>query len=266
MSTGKRTGADIEQQVRDSELVRWEGLRRTRNGGIVDLDNDGSLAQQLKGLTGWLESTIDFTAYPETGLKPNERDLALAYVARQITSTGEGWNTLLNAQGAGNKAEEAKRLRAWSAELTRDNVNLQVTLIAVADWLDGSKSDLSDAINGHLSVANACFYLETALYAAEAAEAALGDGDDETALAYRLIAANAFGNNHGKVTHLPEGHPIYEVLNTLRNDHPWVENEDLYVASLSKVNTQPSSQTGVTASPSPGIFPKGHAAPGNEPS
>lgn len=258
--------------IEASKLERWEGLRKVDGADeLLALPNDDGLRAQYEGLTRALAITRELVGYD--AIEPANEDIALAYALRQMqpdeNGAGVETNHLLNAQNVNTKTAEAKNLEGWaSLEFAIDDISLPFILKYVARSLRGtSESDpLVNTITKHLEIANAYFYLDTGLQAAQLAEQ---ETNLNAKLAYQLLAANAFRNNIHKITGLgfdyPDGHPIAVLLSGL-GTIDWIDDQRLYESSLGKAKAQPTSSTApVTAAQTAAAVPPPYPDHGRAP-
>jgi hypothetical protein len=169
---------------------------------MIPLPNDGTLAQQLDGMTRWCVALAK-----DHGVSRAEAlALALAYTARQLT----GSNWLLNAQTPETRADEAALLRVVADRLLTPAGQGDVATVfhRTSEILCGREAETPLA--NCLAAARAAFYVETGfsaiywmlrgldLWAPDMAQTyglPVALVKEEASLSACRLAANAYHNN-----------------------------------------------------------------------
>lgn len=247
---------DLERQIYDASypyndaiepLARWQGLRDLggeMEGILIPLDNDGNLEQQRRGLTRW---AVSFSSFFE--IHQNDAAvMAIAYVARQL----DGKNFLLNQQTDKTRQAEGDKLLLLASRFEEKGFSKEAEIFRqVSRALSGEAS--TQKIADFLRKVNAAFYIDTAvnallwirqdarLWAAKVA-GETGYPVDEVlekgCRAARLLAANAYGNNH---QHIPDYLWEYLLCPLIEDEKRTLMSPDHFAQSLEKAkNAQPS--------------------------
>ncbi len=238
---------------------RWKNLRLVSaevagRDVLIPLDNDGTPAQQLKGLTKWCQRFAD-----KFDVSLEDASLvALAYVARKIKvekgAQVQVENRLLNE--VDQKSREDKRDNLEKMIDLFDLEGRPATIFSlVAVEQTGEKKEEADKIKALLRVANASFYLETAVHllvwartGVEAFVGAIGGANQdacrqEVFRTVHLLAANAYGNNFAKVPPAVS----QELMAPLSYaECAVISNARLFGESLARVKLHPSGYSPVT--------------------
>ncbi len=226
----------IEEASGPGGIVRWDGMRRlggafADTGLRIPLDNDGTLHQQLCGLTHWCARFAD-----KFGISDEDAPLiALAYVARQVG----GSNYLLNNQSDATRSAEGEKLSEHAAQYCPCSSDTKTCEVFDNVAAALKKDPAQQKITHLLAAANAAFYIETGLAAvrwaqqsgAAWAEERANERPDlnrqdlirETRHTAILLAANAWGNN----AKILEKSDVLQVKSALANFRVALADQDM---------------------------------------